>query len=342
MVHSNQEKYFFFFLLAVVLAITFLIFRPFLIVIILAISFSVAVHPLHAWFLKRVTASKALAAFLTTISFISIVGAPLVGIGLLVYEQSHSLFLVGNNSSLVSPIVNTVSGLAESILPEGFTFEAEEMAQNFVGTISKNLANIFASTLSTILSIFLMILSIFFFLKDGEVWKKFLVGISPMSDLYDSIILKELRSTISGVVKGYLLVALVQGILLGIGLTIFGVSNAALWGLAGGISALVPTVGTAIVAVPIIIFLYATGDTAGAIGFLVWSTLIVGLVDNLLHPIVTARKVALPPLAILFSVLGGIALFGPAGILVGPLCVSLLHTLLSLYRKHFRGELVQD
>lgn len=332
-----QEKYFFFFLLAIVIAITFLIFRPFLIVIVLAICFAVAISPLQKFFLKRFTKNKGLSAFLTTLIFVFLVVFPLFSIGFLVYKQSNALFLNGGQHP-INPVTDTISGFIENVLPDNIVLNTNEIAQNFVSSISKNLANIFTSTLSTILSIILMFLSIFFFLKDGDVWKKFLIKLSPMSDDYDVVILKELRSTINGVVKGYLLIALVQGILMGVGLTIFGVNNAALWGLAGGIAGLVPAIGTTIVAVPIIIYLYASGNIPSAVGFAIWSATIVGLVDNFLHLVVTAKKVSLPPLVILFSVLGGISFFGPAGIIVGPLCVSLLHSLLVLYKKHFRSK----
>jgi predicted PurR-regulated permease PerM len=141
--------------------------------------------------------------------------------------------------------------------------------------------------------------------------------------------------TINGVIRGYLLIALIQGILMGLGLVIFGVPNPALWGLVAGIAALVPTIGTGLVAIPIIIYLYTTGDTASAVGFLAWATVIVGLIDNLLNPIIVGRKINIHPLVILFSVLGGIALLGPAGILVGPLIVSLLYTLGNMYLRKF-------
>lgn len=332
-----QEKYFFFFLLAIVIAITFLIFRPFLIVIVLAVCFAVAISPLQKFFLKRFTKNKGFSAFLTTLIFVFLVVLPLFSIGFLVYKQSNTLFL-NSGQHPINPVTDTISGFIENVLPDNIVLNTNEIAQKFVSSISKNLANIFTSTLSTILSIVLMFLSIFFFLKDGDVWKKFLIKLSPMSDDYDVVILKELRSTINGVVKGYLLIALVQGILMGVGLTIFGVNNAALWGLAGGIAGLVPAIGTTIVAVPIIIYLYVSGNIPSAVGFAIWSATIVGLVDNFLHLVVTAKKVSLPPLVILFSVLGGISFFGPAGIIVGPLCVSLLHSLLVLYKKHFRSK----
>jgi predicted PurR-regulated permease PerM len=130
-------------------------------------------------------------------------------------------------------------------------------------------------------------------------------------------------------------VALIQGVVMGIGLWIFNVPNPALWGVVAAVASLLPMIGTALVSVPAIIFLFATGSTASSLGLLVWSVVAVGMIDNFLSPIIVGKKIHLPSIIILFSVLGGISLLGPVGILIGPLTVSLLYTLISIYRNEF-------
>jgi predicted PurR-regulated permease PerM len=127
-------------------------------------------------------------------------------------------------------------------------------------------------------------------------------------------------------------------VLTGIGMSLFGVPNAALFGVLAGIASLIPSIGTALVAVPAIIFLLATGHPANAIGFAIWSGALVGMVDNFLNPYIVGTKLQVPPLLILFSVLGGISLMGPVGILIGPLTMSLLYVLMSLYRHGLGKE----
>jgi len=138
------------------------------------------------------------------------------------------------------------------------------------------------------------------------------------------------------VIKGYLLIGLLQGILMGFGLWIFNIPNPGLWGVVAAIASLLPTIGTALVSVPSIIFLFVTGQTTSAIGLLVWAVILVGMIDNFLSPIIVSGKTNIPPLLILFAVLGGVSLLGPIGILVGPLTISLLYSLISLYRNEFR------
>ena len=97
------------------------------------------------------------------------------------------------------------------------------------------------------------------------------------------------------------------------------------------LAALVPGVGTALVMAPAIGFLLISGQTVSAIGLLVWGVAAVGLIDNFLGPVLMGRGVHLPPLVILLAVLGGLAFFGPVGIFLGPLTVSLLIALFTLY-----------
>lgn len=334
-VHTQQEKYFFYFLLFVALVLAFFVFRPFLIVLILSASFAVVMHPLYEWFLRRVTTSSPFAAFYTVALFVLIVGVPLVGISFLVYGQAVSLFESG---SLIQPLIDTVTGILGAVLPAGFETDVEKMVIDFVSGLSSNITHIFASTLSTMFSALLVLMSMFFFLKDGKMWRDLLVRMSPLVDSYDLTILKELKATINGVIKGYLLIALIQGLLVGVGLIIFGVPNAAFWGLVAGIAALIPFIGTGLVAIPAVVYLYVQGDTTSAIGFAIWSAVLVGLIDNILNPFIIGREVHIHPLVILFAVLGGISFLGPAGILVGPLIVSLLYTLGSIYLRKFEQK----
>jgi predicted PurR-regulated permease PerM len=132
--------------------------------------------------------------------------------------------------------------------------------------------------------------------------------------------------------KGSLFIALIQGCLTGIGFAIAGVPNPALWGSVAMISALIPGIGTSLVLIPGILFLFGTGHPGPGFGLLAWGALAVGLIDNFLSPKLLGRGTNLHPLFILFSVMGGLALFGPLGFLFGPLVLSLWSALISIYQ----------
>src|SRR6185369_11223156 len=117
--------------------------------------------------------------------------------------------------------------------------------------------------------------------------------------------ISRLSQAINGVIKGSLLIALIQGALLGFGLWIFGIENSALWGVVAAITSLIPTLGTSLVSIPAIVFLFVTGETTSAIGLLIWAAVMVGMIDNFLGPIIVSKKINVSSLFILFSVLGG-------------------------------------
>jgi predicted PurR-regulated permease PerM len=198
------------------------------------------------------------------------------------------------------------------------------------------MADIFSTTLSALFSFVLLLLTIFYFLKDGKNWENMIIKFSPLSDTNDEKIINKLSQTINSVMKGTIFISLVQGILMAIGLSIFGVQHAAIWGVVAAITSLIPSIGTALVSVPAIIFLFLTGHIIPAIGLTVWSIIVVGTIDNFLTPYVIGNKINIPPFLILFSVLGGISLLGPIGVLIGPLTISLLYTLTEIYQSEFK------
>jgi predicted PurR-regulated permease PerM len=330
------EKYFFFGLLLATFVFAFLIFRPFWIVLVLGVSLSIALYPVYAWLHKK-HLSNWLAALITLFFFILVLCIPLFGIGSIVFDQSQNLYhSVVNNNGNTGPFISSVGSKINQILPKGASFDINEKVSSFISFLTNNIANIFSTTISVLFSFILLLLTIFYFLKDGEEWKKTLLKLSPLSSIADQKILDRLAQTINGVIKGYLLVAFVQGASMGIGLAIFHVPNPAIWGIVAGIASIIPPLGTAVVSVPAVIFLFLTGHTGASIGLLIWSVLIVGMGDNVLNPYIVGHKINIPPFLILFSVLGGISLLGPVGILIGPLMVSLLYTLTEIYRNEFQ------
>jgi len=332
------ERYFFFGLLLATFIFAFFIFRPFWVVIVLGISFAIVLNPIYQWLFVR-GIPKAVSSLITVILFAILLCGPLLGVGVLIFNQSQDVYQkVLNNDLNTLPITQKINERVNNALPVGVTFDINQKATDFVTYVSNHIANIFKSTLSAFFSFILMLLVIFYLLKEGAQWKESILRLSPLGDKNDEKIIRQLTRAVNGVVKGSLLIALVQGVLLGVGFSIFNIPNGALWGVVAAIMSFIPTFGTSLVSVPAVIFLFATGNTTSAIGLLVWAAVIVGLVDNLLGPLVVGRNVNMPSIIILFAVLGGISLLGPVGILVGPLTVSLLYTLISIYRNDFRQD----
>jgi len=335
------EKYFFFGLLFATLLFTFLIFRPFWIVLMLGISFSIVLYPIYEWLNKRHLPGW-LSSLLTVSLFAIVLCGPLLGIGAMVFNQSQHVYQQVTGDGNVRPFLDSVDRAINKILPNSVTFNTKDKVANFVSYVSSNITNIFSATISAFFSFILILLIIFYFLKDGLKWKKAIIVLSPLGDRDDEKIMARLAFSVNAVIRGYLLIALIQGILMGFGLWIFNIANPALWGVVAAIMSLIPTFGTALISVPAIIFLFVTGNTTSAIGLLIWSVVVVGMIDNFLSPFIVGKKINIPPLLILFSILGGISLLGPVGILIGPLTVSFLYTLISIYRNEFKQDAKQN
>ena len=324
------RKYFLVALFFIGAIFSILVLRPFVVVLILSLALSATIFPLYSR-LKKYLKVPWVASLFTVIIFVILLCVPVFIVGTIVFKQAQSLSGWIADNGGIGTITNTFNYSINHLFPQGLV-NIDASFSSMATKLTAGIGNAFTATLSTLFTFLLVILSMFYFLKDGSKWRKTLVQLSPLSDDSDNKIIEKLRVTVNGVVRGYLLIGIIQGILLGIGLWIFGVPNAALWGVIAGIASFVPMIGTAFVSVPAVIFLVVSGHTGAAIGLGVWSAVLVGTIDNMLTPILVGRKIEIHPLIVLFAVLGGIAFVGPIGILIGPLTISFMYALVSIYK----------
>jgi predicted PurR-regulated permease PerM len=134
------------------------------------------------------------------------------------------------------------------------------------------------------------------------------------------------------------LVALLRGVFTALGFFFFGIPNPVLWGAIAGIAGLIPAIGIIVVFVPAILFTFYASGLPFALGLLVWGLLVVGLIDNVLAPRMVGKGMQVHSLFVLLAIFGGISYFGPLGIFLGPLTLSLLFALLSVYGGSVSGR----
>lgn len=335
---SISEKYFLFGLMSIVIILAVAIFFPFLTVVVMAAAFSVVLDPVYRWLKKKVTGGIGwIASALTVLMFLILLCAPLFTIGALVFDQTQDVYKSIVESNNTNTFTQSIDTAVNKFMPSGVTFDAQGKITEIVSFISGHVTGLFTSTLKTILMFILMIFTMFYLLKDGDEWKNGLIKILPLSEININKILSKLGNSINSILKGYFFIAVIQGLSVGVGFAIFDVPNATLWGVVASIASFIPTIGTSIVCIPAIIFLYYTGMEVQALGLLIWSVVIVGLVDNAIAPYLISKNSEISSIFILFSILGALVLVGPVGILIGPLCLTLLYTLVSIYRKDIKG-----
>ncbi len=335
---NNQKPQFYFLLLllAMTLVLSYFILRPFLVAFTLAIVFAVLFQPLYRKIFKYSFKREPLAALATIMVILFLIFTPLMIIGFQIFKESRDLYFTvaaggGGDSFLVS-----LNYLAESLhksfpaIPE-FSLNFDLYLKQGLSWMVANLGTIFSNVANLMFTVFLFFISLYYLLKDGPRLRKKIIALSPLNDRDDEIIIKKLEMAMSSVVRGNFLIAIIQGTLTAIGFAIFGVPNFVLWGTAATVASLIPNVGTSLVFIPAIFLLLFGGHFITAIGLTIWGILAVGLVDNLLGPRLIGRGMQLHPLLILFSVLGGLGFFGPIGLLLGPIILSLLFVLWDIF-----------
>ena len=335
---NNQQRIqlaFFLVLLGLAAFMTYMVYKPFLNVIILALVLAILLYPVYERILKLVGGKARTAAAIVIVLAIIFILTPLTLLSIQIFNQSRDVYIQLQNGEVdyLQQAISTIEKPLQERFP-GFSLDIKGVLQQIVVWIGNNASNIISGISNVLLGLMLVFISLFFFLKDGKKFLGYIVKMSPLDDTYDLKIFHRIGTMMSSVVRGVLFIAVVQAILVGLGFYIFGVPNATLWGTVTVVASLLPFIGTALVVFPGVAYLLITGHLAGAIGLAIWGTFLVGFIDNLLMPVTYGKSAQVHPLIILFAVLGGIYVFGPLGFLVGPMMVSFFIAILEIYREY--------
>lgn len=328
------QKYFFIGLLFIVMVLVFLIFLPFMEVIVLSAIFAVVLSPLQKRLSKSLGGRNGLAAFLLVLCFMVTVLTPSVFLTFKLLSESKSIYSeLTNNKEIdyIQKISNAIERPIQKFSPD-FNINVGGIASIGADWITSHLTSILSSVFNIITDVVLVFFSLFFFLRDGEKFKKILMDLSPLNDRYDERIALKIKQTVNTTFLSVLMISIIQGGLSGLGMWIFGIPNPTLWGSISAVASLVPGLGTTITFIPAIIYSYISGNMPNTIGLFLWWALAVSLIDNLLAPYLYSRNVEIHQLIMLFAVLGGLAFFGPVGFIFGPIVVAVFFSLIDIYQ----------
>ncbi len=327
---SLVRKYFFSALLFVAIGLGLLIFFPFLKIIALAAVFSVLFHPLYR-VLHRWVKFPTLAAFLTLLCFVIIICIPVYFGSIVFIHQATSLYqsLITNGALVAS--AHQLSVWLHHVFPS-VSFNLQDRATAIVASLPATAGVILTTTLASALYFIFLLISMFYFLKDGSAWKEALIELVPLSNDSNRHIIAALQRSINGIFKGYLIMGITQGLVNGLGLYLFHVPHAVLWGALSVFLIVIPPLGSGAISISAVTYLLITHHPGLAVGYAVWAIIFSTTINNVLNPYVVGKQIAIHPLLVLFSVLGGLSLMGPIGILIGPLVVSFIYALISVYK----------
>lgn len=332
---SRRVEIGFFFILAAITALlTFFILKPYLSALFLAAVFTIAFHPLYAKLLALTGGRAGFSAILTVLALVLIIIIPVFFFGFFIFRDAQDFYRGLSNGGFDRGIIFAWTEYLQNFVRQfspGFSLDIIGYFRQVFGLFVQNLGSLFGKVFTVLLQLLLVLLGVFYFLRDGKKFSAHLIFLSPLSDNYDQTILTKFETAVNSVVKGALAIAFIQGVLSGIGFALFGVPSPMLWGAVAAIAALIPGIGTALVIAPAIVYLFFFSSSFSALGLLIWGTVAVGLIDNILAPLLIERSLKIHPFLILLSVLGGLALFGPVGFLAGPVTLALLFSLFDIY-----------
>lgn len=326
--------------------------RDYLLALFLAAIFSTLLHPVYRWTLVRCGRRRGIASGLVLFGFVVVVGLPLVFfVGLIANEavQLARVIVPWIRDHLTDP--SGFTGGLPGWLPFGQAIEPyrelllerlEAATGNIGSSLMSGITTATGSMMAFGIALFVFLYAMFFFLMRGaDLFHAGLRYLPLDGEHRDQVVEKGIAVT-RATLKSILVIGVIQGVLTGLALWAVGISGAAFWGTVVVVLAAVPVLGAPLVWIPAAIWLLVQGDTVAAVGLVAWGIVVVGLVDNILRPRIVGEETRLPDLVVLVSSLGGIAVFGALGIIVGPIIAAVFFVVLDIYRYTFASALTEE
>jgi predicted PurR-regulated permease PerM len=316
-----------------------------------ALIIGVAFHPMHQHLQRRLPRMSATnQALLTDFLVLLFLIVPVVLVLWMVVNEAQGLapsmkqWQETFKDLREGRAIETIGGLKRvrawlyqtvGVSPSQFRQEIISIGNGVVERISVSGASLMKNSISFAINIVVMLLTLFFVFRDGDRMHDRFMSYIPLNDDLKAELSDRSHSTITGVLRGWFLTSLAQGLAAGIGYFIVGAPAAALLATLTAFTGLIPSIGTALVWLPLSIFYLSTHEIFKGVFLMVWGTLIVGLLDNFLRPYLVHDKADLPFLALFFAILGGLDAWGFKGAILGPLLIAIAPLLLNAYRNRY-------
>lgn len=343
------------FLLLLSLAITVLFYwliGDFVVALLVAAVLATLLHPLYSRILRAVGDRKAVASGLTVLLSLLLVVVPLAlflavlaGEAIAISEGATEWIeqQTGESGTLQAQLEQDPD--LRKLVPyqDQIMEKASELTSDVGSFVASELADSAKGTAEFFLMLFVMLYAMFFFLIDGRTILDGVLRFTPLSADDKGRLLGTFASVGRATIKGTLVIGIVQGGLAGLAFWVAGIGGAVFWGVVMGVLSVLPGIGAALVWIPAVIFLALDGRIGAAVGLGLWCAIVVGTADNFLRPVLIGRDTEMPDLLVLLTTLGGLALFGVAGLVIGPLIGALYVAVWKLWGSAIdeaRGESV--
>ncbi len=345
MIISDFNTRYFFLLLLGVGIVAALLLWPFFSAIVVAGVLAVLFQFVYKWLMRVTHGNSGVSAGLVCLLVGLIIILPMVSlVGLVVSEVKHVYIQYFSDERMLSQYVSSIESALTSFgfpgLGEGFLSQEQLLGKlEQAGSIALNLAQaIYVGATQFVFWLFVMFFTLFYFLMDGKSLVSRVMRLSPLEDAWERELIRSFESIGRAILKGTFFIGIIQGFFGGVFLTLAGFPSPFTWGVIMVILSLIPFVGAGLVLFPACLWSFAMGDVLGGVLLLVGG-IFVTTIDNYLRPKLVGKDTAIHPLLVFFSTLGGLALFGVMGFLIGPIVMALFLSLLSIYEKEFGRQL---
>lgn len=329
--------------LLLVLVLAFVVFRYFLLTFTIAGSLALLMASAQRTLTRRLWGMRSLAASLLVLVVIAALLLPMLSYGTIIAQQATGAV------EWLRPHLEPAAfdKLWRETLPKKFPLAMAWVRRTSGGTAAStasavlsrlaaeanNWAQSFLAGLANVLLHFgIFVLMLFFLLRDGEELREAVRGISPLTRGQELEIVDHLTRTVKGVLQAMVVVPIAQGVVALLGFWIFGVPAPLLWSLMVVFAALIPIVGSPLAWVPAGLYLVYSGSTAKGVGLLLYGAVLISGIDNVIKPLILKGAAQIHMLLAFLSILGGIFAFGPTGLVVGPVVLSLVLSAYRIYR----------
>jgi predicted PurR-regulated permease PerM len=332
----------FLFLIVVLGYLTYQIMSPFLNAIIWAVVLSIVFYPVYA-FISRYLKAKSLSSLITVLLILGIIAGPFTYLTFTLLDELQVVTARLNENRLdsaqelihrfhssrlfheVASYMGIESMVSEDVIMENI----RNVAKGLISELPLKISNILSAGLNFIFMIF----TAFVLFRDGPAVLSKVKDYMPFKDHQKERLASQIKDIVVSTVYGGVLVAVIQGTLGGIAYFLLGIGSPVLWGVAMSVMSFVPILGTFIIWGPTAAYLVVQGSYMKGAGLLLFGVLVISMVDNVLKPLIIGSRTKMPAIVILFSVLGGIKLFGILGLVLGPLITAIFISVFDIFRS---------
>lgn len=329
----NERKAFLLMLIGALAFLTFLMLEPFLVYILGSIILAFVLHPLYMK-IKDLTGEKLGAGLMVFLAIFAAI-MPVAMTTAFVLEDAKQV--AADFSDIQTFNVSRLEDRVYELTGQEIDVEntMRRAVRGVVSTTAGNVSQVLGLITDLLIGLSVMLFLLYYMVRDGESFVKWIKSIIPMPEDFTNSLAERIEQTTWAVIKGHVLIAVLQGLVAGFGLFLAGVPNYFFWTFIMVVLSFIPLIGSGLIWLPAVIYLLALNRFGAAAFLLLYSSIVVGMTDNFLRPLMVDEEADIHPAAILVGVIGGVFLLGAPGLFIGPIIFGVFKSTLMVFESNY-------